>query len=107
MDFEKILQELKKSLITLFNDKFSEFSQESKKDITAFLNESKDKLERWTTLLKQGKLTLDDFEWLMQSQKDLFHLKALQAVGVSKISLGHFKNKIIKTIVNTVKVLVF
>ena len=106
MDFEKILQELKKSLITLFNDKFSEFSQESKKDVTAFLNESKDKLERWTTLLKQGKLTLDDFEWLMQSQKDLFHLKALQTVGVSKISLGHFKNKIIKTIVNTVKVLV-
>ncbi|MGG8496704.1 hypothetical protein ACQY1Q_09825 [Tenacibaculum sp. TC6] len=107
MDFEKILQELKKSLILVFNDKFSEFSKESKKDIELFLNESKDKLERWTSLLKQGKLTLDDFEWLVESQKDLFHLKALQAAGISKISLGHFKNKIVKTIIDTIKILIF
>lgn len=107
MDFEKILQELKKSLTLVFNDKFSEFSKESKKDIELFLNESKDKLERWTSLLKQGKLTLDDFEWLVESQKDLFHLKALQAAGISKISLGHFKNKIVKTIIDTIKILIF
>ncbi|CAM1349281.1 MULTISPECIES: hypothetical protein [Tenacibaculum] len=107
MDFEKILQELKKSLVSLFSEKFGEFSQESKKDIELFLNESKDKLERWTSLLAQGKLTLEDFEWLVESQKDLFKMKTLQAVGISKISLGHFKNKVVKTIVDTIKVLVF
>ena len=107
MDFEKILQELKKSLTLVFNDKFSEFYKESKKDIELFLNESKDKLESWTSLLKQDKLTLDDFEWLVESQKDLFHLKALQAAGISKISLGHFKNKIVKTIIDTIKILIF
>lgn len=107
MDFEKILQELKKSLVSLFSEKFGEFSQESKKDIELFLNESKDKLERWTSLLTQGKLTLEDFEWLVESQKDLFKMKTLQAVGISKISLGHFKNKVVKTIVDTIKVLVF
>ncbi|RLJ96876.1 hypothetical protein [Tenacibaculum discolor] len=107
MDFEKILQELKKSLVSLFSQKFGEFSQESKKDIELFLNESKDKLERWTSLLAQGKLTLEDFEWLVESQKDLFKMKTLQAVGISKISLGHFKNKVVKTIVDTIKVLVF
>ncbi|GFD95087.1 hypothetical protein KUL156_46990 [Alteromonas sp. KUL156] len=107
MDFEKILQELKKSLISLFNDKFSEFSQESKKDIELFLNDSKDKLERWTSLLAQGKLTVEDFEWLVKSQKDLFQMKALQAAGISKISLGHFKNKVLNTIVSTIKTLIF
>ncbi|MCO7184562.1 hypothetical protein NH341_03940 [Tenacibaculum sp. XPcli2-G] len=107
MDFEKILQELKKSLISLFSDKFSEFSQESKKDIELFLNDSKDKLERWTSLLAQGKLTVEDFEWLVKSQKDLFQMKALQAVGISKISLGHFKNKVLNTIVSTIKTLIF
>lgn len=107
MDFEKILQELKKSLISLFNDKFSEFSQESKKDIELFLNDSKNKLERWTSLLAQGKLTVEDFEWLVKSQKDLFQMKALQAAGISKISLGHFKNKVLNTIVSTIKTLIF
>lgn len=107
MDFEKILQELKKSLVSLFNDKFSEFSQESKKDIELFLNDSKDKLERWTSLLAQGKLTAEDFEWLVKSQKDLFKMKTLQAAGISKISLGHFKNKVLNTIVSTIKTLIF
>ncbi|MEE4001687.1 hypothetical protein V1T75_15180 [Tenacibaculum sp. FZY0031] len=107
MDFDKILQELKKSLLSLFDDTFSEFSQESKKDIERFLNESKDKLERWTSLLAQGKLTVEDFEWLVKSQKDLFQMNALQAAGISKISLGHFKNKVINTIVNTIKTLIF
>ena len=107
MDFDKILQELKKSLVSLFNDKFSEFSKESKEDIDRFLNASKEKLERWTSLLAQGKLTVEDFEWLVKSQKDLFKMKTLQAAGISKISLGHFKNKVVKTIVDTIKVLVF
>ncbi|MFT7899263.1 hypothetical protein VBY74_04690 [Tenacibaculum ascidiaceicola] len=107
MDFDKILQELKKSLVSLFNDKFSEFSKESKKDIELFLSESKSKLERWTSLLTQGKLTVEDFEWLVKSQKDLFKMKTLQAAGISKISLGHFKNKVVKTIIDTIKVLVF
>jgi len=107
MDFDKILQELKKSLVSLFNDKFSEFSKESKEDIDRFLNASKEKLERWTSLLAQGKLTVEDFEWLVKSQKDLFKMKTLQAAGISKISLGHFKNKVVKTIIDTIKVLVF
>ncbi|WP_028888821.1 hypothetical protein [Tenacibaculum ovolyticum] len=107
MDFEKILQELKKSLFDLFKDKYTDFTSESKKDIEYFLNESKEKLQRWTVLLQEEKLTLDDYEWLIKSQKDLFHLKALETAGVSKISLGHFKNKVVKTIIDTIKVLIF
>ena len=76
MDFDQILQELKKSLVDLFNNKYTNFTKESKKDIELFLDDSKDKLERWTILLKNQQLTLDDFEWLVKSQKDLFHLKA-------------------------------
>lgn len=107
MDFEKILNELKGNLLELFNDKYGNFTKESKKDIDAFLKESRNKLERWTMLLKEQKLTLEDFEWLVKSQKDLFHLKALQTAGVSRISLGHFKNKVVKTIVNVIKTILF
>ncbi len=103
MDFEALLKELKTSLLELFGEKWKDLKDESKKDVEQFLKESKEKLERWTTLLANGDITLDDYEWLVKSQKDLLLMKALHKAGVSKISLGHFKNKIIKTILNVVK----
>ncbi|TYP99487.1 hypothetical protein C7447_10187 [Tenacibaculum adriaticum] len=107
IDFEKILKELKNVLLTLFKEKYSEFKSESVKDIDEILKQSRDRLERWTLLLAEGKLTLEDFEWLLNAQKDLLHMKALHKVGVSKISLGHFKNKVIKTIFDVIKGFVF
>ncbi len=103
MDFDEILKQLKNSLIELFKDKYGELKKESKKDVEAFLKDSKENLERWTKLLKSGDLSLDDFEWLVKSQKDLLMMKALYKAGVSKISLGHFKNKVVKTIVDVIK----
>lgn len=106
MDFEKILRELKESLVQVLGNQYSGFKNETKKDLEEFLNTSKNKLERWTTLLTNGELNLDEYEWLVKSQKDLLTLKGLQQVGISKISLGHFKNKVIKTVVDLIKGLV-
>ena len=103
MDFNEILKELKTNLVQILGDQYSDFKNETKEDIEAFLEASKDKLERWTKLLANGELGLDEYEWLVKSQKDLLTLKGLQQVGISKISLGHFKNKVIKTIVDVVK----
>ncbi len=106
MDFEAILKELKASLITLFGEKWGHLNGESKRDIDQFLNDSKEKLERWTLLLVNGAIDLEDYEWLIKSQKDLVLMNALHSAGVSKISLGHFKNKVIKTVVDVVKIIV-
>lgn len=106
MDFEKILKELKSSLVELFGDKWEDLKGESKKDIDQFLEDSKDKLKRWTELLVNGDIDLDDYEWLVKSQKDIMLMQALHSAGVHKISLGHFKNKVIKTIIDVVKTVV-
>ncbi len=106
MDFEKILKELKESLLLVLGNQYSGFKKETKKDIEDFLNTSKDKLERWTKLLANGELSLDEYEWLIKSQKDLLAMKGLEKVGISKISLGHFKNKVIKTVVDIIKSLI-
>lgn len=106
MDFEKVLKELKSSLVDLFGEKWSDLKGESKKDIEQFLNDSKAKLKRWTELLANGDISLEDYEWLLKSQKDLMLMQALHSAGVNKISLGHFKNKVIKTIVDVVKAVV-
>ncbi len=106
MDFEKLLKELKSTLVELFGEKWSDLKGESKKDIEQFLKDSRDKLKRWTELLANGDINLDDYEWLLKSQKDLMLMQALQSAGVNKISLGHFKNNVINNIINVVKTVV-
>ncbi len=105
-DFELLLKEIKNNLLTLVKEKYQNSTNEPEKDITNFIEKSKVKLERWTTLLKEDKLSKEEFQWLMQSQKDLFLLQRLQESGISKISLGHFKSKLIKTIIDTVFIVV-
>ena len=106
MDFEKLLKELKSSLVELFGDKWKDLKGESKKDINQFLEDSKVKLKRWTELLVNGDIDLEDYEWLIKSQKDLMLMQALHSAGVHKISLGHFKNKVIGTIIDVVKIVI-
>ncbi|PTX58984.1 hypothetical protein C8N46_11153 [Kordia periserrulae] len=101
MDFKELLKELKGNLLSLMGSKFDELKDESKKDVQAFLNASKEKLERWTTLLAEGNITVSDYKWLVESQKDLVVLKGLYAAGVSKIKLGHLKNSILDTVIET------
>lgn len=106
MDFEKLLKEIKSALVELFGEKWRDLKGESKKDINQFLEDSKEKLKRWTELLVNGAIDLEDYEWLLKSQKDLMLMQALHSAGVNKISLGHFKNNVIKTIINVVKTVV-
>lgn len=102
MDIEKLLKELKAQLLALLEGNFNEFKPELQKEITQFLEQSKDKLTRWTLLLADGSITKDEFEWLIKSQKDLLTLKALQTAGISKIRINNLKNSIIQTIIKTV-----
>jgi len=106
MDFEVLFKELKSTLVSLFGEKWTDLKGDSKKDIDQFLESSKVKLKRWTELLVNGDIDLDDYKWLVKSQKDLLVMRALHSAGVNKISLGHFKNKVLKTIINVVKTVV-
>ena len=105
-DFDQILKKIKAELITAFGDKWKDLSSESKKDIDQFLGDSEDKLKRWTFLLANGAIDLEDYEWLLKSQKDVMLMQTLYSAGISKLKIGHLKNKAIKTILSVVKTLV-
>jgi len=102
MDIEKLLEELRKNLITVLGDKYKEFKPEIQKDVNHFLENSKEKLVRWSVLLVENSITEDEFAWLLKSQQDLVILKALQGAGLSKIKLNNIKNSIFKTVIQTV-----
>tara|TARA_B100000508_G_C11421488_1_gene258577 strand:- start:329 stop:655 length:327 start_codon:yes stop_codon:yes gene_type:complete len=100
MDFEKLFKELKEEVTALVKEKFNKENDAIKNDIAIFFDQSKEKLKRWTTLLASGIITKEEYELLLQSQKDLVIMQTLYKAGISKIKLGHFKNKVIKLIVH-------
>jgi hypothetical protein len=106
MDFEEILKELRDSLLRLISEEYDDFREAAEKDVEAFLNESRDKLERWTKLLASGELTLEDYTWLLKSQKDLFVMRTLYNAGITQMRIEVFKNKVINTIIDVVSKLV-
>lgn len=106
MDFEALLKQLKNNLLAALGDRYLEYSKQSEKDIDAFIAVSKAKLKRWAILFGEGQLTEEDLKWLVKSQKEQLILEALYQAGISKIALGRLKNKIIKIMVETVKLAV-
>ncbi len=102
MDIKPIINELKTEILALIKERFSKESAAITDEVSLFLKNSKEKLERWGILLLQGEITKAEFEILLQSQKDLLQMHALHKAGISAIQLGHFKNTVLKLIFNKI-----
>ena len=98
MNFEELFNDLKEEIITEAKEKFGEQGKNIIADMEEYLAHSKEKLKKWTLLFAEGNIDKEELAWLLQSQKDLLILKTLQNAGVSKISIGHFKNKVIDSV---------
>jgi len=102
MDFDILFKELKEEIVDLAQDKFDEQSTTIIHDMEAYLADSKEKLQKWATLFKEEKIDKEELMWLLKSQKDLLLLKSLQNIGISSIRIGHFKNKIVDTVLSKI-----
>jgi hypothetical protein len=98
MDNDTLLEELKSRLKIIIANSYKDIKPELEKDLNAFLETSREKLERWILLFSTSALTEEELEWLLKSQLDLVSLQALQTTGISKIRLNTLKNNILKTI---------
>ncbi|GLS03495.1 hypothetical protein GCM10007860_06390 [Chitiniphilus shinanonensis] len=100
-DFDGFVEALKTELIEFAEYSWKAYKNSAIDDGGAFIERSKDDLERWTKMLANGGLTRDDFEWLMAGKKDLVELAALKQKGLAKVALDRFVNGLIDTIVST------
>lgn len=96
-----LLKELKESILLLVKEKYDMQSKQIEKEVEIFLKASKERLIRWTTLLAQKQLTKEEYTLLLTAQKDQFVIESLYQAGISRISLGHLKNNIIRLIADT------
>ena len=102
VDFEVLFDHLKDQVVNLARISLAKYENEAKKGALLFLNEIKEKLARWTLLLADRQLTTDDFEWLVNSQKQLMEMHALSQAGLAAIRVDQFKNSVMNMVVDTI-----
>jgi hypothetical protein len=102
VDFEKILNELKDEITTLARTTVKNYTMQAVADAQQFLQESEEKLRRWTLLLANKQLTTEDFEWLVLSQKDLAKMEALKQAGLALARIDAFRLSLLNLIIDTI-----
>jgi hypothetical protein len=82
-------------------DKWNEIKEEAVEDSKEFLEHVKEDVQRWTSLLAEGKLTSDDLTWLIKGKRDLAELLFLKDKGLAKPELDKFFEGLLQTILST------
>ena len=100
-DFNEFLKVLKDNTEDIARNSWKEYRKAAMKDGGSFIRKTKADLERWTMLLAEGKLTQDDFAWLVQGKRDLAVLEAMKQEGLSQVQLNRFRNALMDVVVNT------
>ena len=102
IDFKELFEQLKEGVISLAEGTVKQYASKAKSDGQKMLKDMKEKLQRWTTLLVEGQLTTEDFEWLVNSQKDLIQMAALKQAGLAAIRIDQFKASLLNMVVDTI-----
>jgi hypothetical protein len=82
-------------------EKWNELKQDAVDDAKKFLTDVKDDVQRWISLLSEGKLTSDDLLWLIKGKRDQAELLFLKQKGLAKPDLDKFFEGLLQTIVST------
>lgn len=100
-NWEDFVDAVEDGLKTLAKNTVQETLDQAETDAKAFVKESEESLRRWGDALAQGKITKDDFEYLVGGQKDLGKMHALKAAGVAQARLERFRTGLISLIVSS------
>ena len=82
-------------------EKWNDLKQDAVDDAKKFLTDVKDDVQRWISLLAEGKLTNDDLLWLIKGKRDLAELLFLKQKGLTKPDLDKFFEGLLETILST------
>ncbi len=102
LKFGELFTQLKNNILALAKASYKSYAKEAEEDAKNLLESMKEKLERWTGLLAEKKLTPDDFELLITAQKDLIEMAALQRAGLATIKAEQFRDSLVNLITDTV-----
>ncbi len=102
VNFQKILDTLKEDVSSLATTTFKEYREQAKADALKLVEDMKENLKTWTLQLAEGKISKNDFEFLVLGQKDSVKMEAITQAGLALIKADQLKNSLLNTIVKTV-----
>ena len=103
---DDILTEIKGGIGDLARKSAKDFAAEVTKDGNAFVREIQADLKRWVDLLGKGKLSPEEFQVLLEFNRDLAEMKASTKAGMAKKRVQDLTDGILAIISKTVLKLV-
>lgn len=100
-DTDELLDALRDEIMDLAKTHFDDLVDEAVEDAEAFLDDSKEDLKEWTTLLANGDLTQDEYRSLVEGKKDLAEMKALKRAGLAAVRVDRFRDALVDRVVDT------
>lgn len=101
--FDDFWTELQTEFTAFVGSTWGAYVPQALQDGQTFLEKSKNDLIRWTELVAENKLTLEDVEWLVMGKKDLAELLLLTQLGLAKVTLERFINGLLGLIISTLQ----
>ncbi len=90
--------------------KLEEIAKEAAEDIkdaliqdgVSFAEKARERLQRWAALVAADKLTIDEFKYLLEAQKDMARMEALKQKGLAQIRIDRLRNSLINAVFESV-----
>ena len=98
---EKLFSEIEGQVLALAQSTVSNFKEQAIADAKEILAELKPDLIRWTALLEQGQIKVNEFEWLINSDKELIKMKALENAGLAATRASAFGLGVLNIVIDT------
>lgn len=83
MNTDAIFNTARQQIGDLIEQQFSDAKEAARQDAEQVIQQSKDRLTRWTQLLADGKIDEEEFGILVDSQKEVVEMTALNQVGIT------------------------
>ena len=101
VDLKPVLKDIESQIAVLADATVTKYKDEAIEDGKQILAVIKDDLVRWMALLSQGLIKPSEFEWLVNSDKEMIKLTGLKKAGLAKIRAEQFGMGVLNVIANT------
>lgn len=94
--FDNLLEELAEIAKKAVEDIKDELIRDGK----SFVEKTRADLQRWAQLLVEGKITRDEFEYLVKAKRDLAQMEALKQKGLAQVRIDKLRNALLNAVVD-------
>jgi hypothetical protein len=101
INFEEYFKTLENSVSAVAGETIAEYASQAKQDGQNALNLLKSNLEQWSNEVATGQMSMEDLEFLVKGQQELFKMNALEEAGLAAIEIDKFKNSLVNLTLNT------